>query len=44
MAGLDPATHHSPLERVIWRLDTRRMVGRLKGGHDEGVSGVNSQP
>ena len=37
MAGLVPATHRARVcgrIRVSRRVDTRRMGGRLKGGHD----------
>jgi hypothetical protein len=33
MAGLDPAIQQ--IKRVFRRADARRLVGRLKGGHDE---------
>lgn len=38
MAGLGPASHHARVcerKSVDRRVDTRRMDGRLKGGHDE---------
>ena len=38
MAGPDPAIHRARVcerKRIYWRVDTRQMDGRLKGGHDE---------